>query len=228
MKKFNFLSSFLITCFLISSCQANTTNEVKWSEDGKITVPNGKKISLEIQSAYDGLTYLDKTYIAGFKIDKDGNNFPYIVVISHDLSTINYYKFDGIINDIFVHKNAIYANDNSGKVFSFDGKQWPETALVFPVDSFVAYSDNSAELVVCNRASLLKEGDHNNSGCYSLEKKWKYNFFWTTHQPKVCDGKLYLIDSTADNFKVLSLESGKALSSKAIKNIPSDLCKLKI
>ena len=224
MKNLYFLCNLIFFICIASNCRAN---DIQWSEDGEITTSNGKKISLEIQGAYDGLTYLDKTYIAGFKIDKDGNNFPYIVVISHDLSTINYYKFDGIINDIFVHKNAIYANDNSGKVFSFDGKQWPENSMIFPADSFVAYSDNAAELVVCNGASLFKEGDHDGSGCYSLEKKWKYSFFWTTHQPKMCEGKLYLIDSTVENFKILSIESGKFLSSKTVKNIPQDLCKIK-
>jgi hypothetical protein len=226
MKKFKLLIAFS-ALLVITACQTNAMTKVVWKEDGTLSASNGNKIQLDIQSAYDSFTYAGNIYVAGFKIDDEGNNYPYVVAASEDFSSIKYWPFDEIPNDIFVYKQELHLNTTSGHVFALQDGNWVLQQTSFPPRSQVIYSDNMNELIVCYSASLAKADSHK-SGCYSTSKKWESEFIWFTQVPKLCNGNLYAIEEKQKGkvFKKISIETGKVIASKAVAKIPDDLCLL--
>jgi hypothetical protein len=225
MKKYNLL--FICLLFIISACHADQSPNIRWMPNGTIITADGKKHSLEIQSAYDGMTFLDKTYIVGFKIDKDGINTPTLTEIHSNLSAIKYWSFENSINDVFVHKNRVHVSDARGNVFIFENEAWQKSELVFPVAAKVIFSDKRDHIIICHPASLQKEGD-TNSGCYSLNENWKYSFFWQHTTPKVCGGKLTVFEESRKGgvLRKVSMKTGELLFSKELKKHPKDICEI--
>jgi hypothetical protein len=216
---------FFFTISIFSVCFANPPISKKWYEDGRIVSSTGKKVQLDLQNVYDGLEYRNKTYIVGFKINSDGINTPQIAEVSEDLKEIQYWTFDSIINDVFVYKRSIYANNIAGKVFELTGDSWKEANLSFPENSQVVFSDGMEQLVVCHSASLPMTASHK-GGCYSISPNWRYDFTWFDLAPKVCGNKLYIYENKVSGgvFRVLSLESGQVLYSKLLSTPPGNIC----
>jgi len=212
---------------LFTAYKTNANTALHWKPDGLVTTIDSKKIRLEILGIYDALHYEDSTYLAGFKIDKDGINYPHIAKINSDLSAINYWPFEKIPNDIFVYQKNIHSVSTDGEVYKLENSDWHLTELTFPPDSHVVYSDNNTNLIVCYPAALAKAVVRQ-SGCKSLNKQWKLDFFWQTHTPKMCNGKLYAVAQEKDEniFKQIDITTGKEIFSSQLKQVPEDLCSL--
>ncbi len=225
MKQYKFIGALAL--FLLTACKTNADVSLAWREDGLVTSADGKKIQLEIQGIYDALNYGGNAYLAGFKIDKEGTNYPYIAKISSDLSAIKYWPFESIQNDIFVYQKKIHSVSMDGEVYKMENNDWHLTELTFPPDSQVVYSDNNTNLIVCYPAALAKTVVRQ-SGCKSLKNKWQQDFVWQTHTPKMCNGKLHAIAQEKDsNFiKKIDISTGKEISSNVLTQVPEDICNL--
>lgn len=224
MKTCNFLIATLIFC-IFSACLASQPLSTKWREDGRVVSSDGRVIQLNLQSVYGGLEYNNTTYVIGFTIDNGGINIPRLAAVSSNFGDVRYWTFDNIISDVFVYKGSLHVNDVDGKVFILSGDSWQETSLTFPENSQVVFSDGMKRLIVCHPASMLKTHDHR-GGCYSMAPDWRYDFIWFRLTPKVCDGRLHIYENKMRSgiFRVLSLESGKALYSMPLPAMPDDLC----
>ena len=191
MKKYNWIIATALA--LLIAGNANANGQLTWTEDGSVTGNTGKKLQLEIQGVYDSLEYNGASYLAGFKIDKDGNNSPCIAQVSNDLSSTQYWAFEPIPNDIFVHKETAHAITMDGEVYELKGGKWNLTNKQFPRESQIVYSNHKDNLIVCHPASMEKTGAHN-SGCFSTANNWKLGFIWFNIAPKVCNGQLYIVE----------------------------------
>lgn len=167
------------------------------------------------------------TYIAGFKIDKDGINHPQLAGADTSLSNIHYWAFKKIPNDIFVYQKAVHVVDSDGGIYRLEKGIWQLAPETFPPDSQVVYSDNNADLIVCYSASLLKNVVRA-SGCKSLDNNWQLDFVWKTQPPKFCKGELYAIEEKKGSYLLnkVNMKTGVITSSKSIVKIPDDLCDL--
>ena len=225
MKKYSWI--VLATLLLSTACQTNAIGSLKWSEDGVMTGLDGKKLKLDIQGIYDDLSYLGANYFAGFKIDKEGNNYPTIVQVPSDLSSVKYWPFEYIPNDIFIHQEKVHVITTDGQFYVLQDEKWNLIDKKFPRESQAVYSDYKNDLVVCYPAAMEKTGDHI-SGCTSTSNNWKLDFVWLTIVPKVCNGKLHIVEenSISKLFKQVDLATGKILKSETVKNLPHDICKL--
>ena len=213
---------------IIASCHATTPHSIKWHEHGRITSSNGEELQLQLQSIYAGLEYEGSTYLTGFKIDAEGINTPYISAIPKDLKQIQYWPFESILNDFFIHNNALHINDVNGNVFQLSNNSWDKIDLTLPHNAHVIYSDSKNRLIVCHAAPLQMAATHE-SGCYSINPDWSYNFTWFTTTPKICNGSLYIYENHREGgiFKILSLETGEVVYSKAVTEPPENLCDMK-
>lgn len=211
----------------ITACMANQASDIKWKPNGEVVAPDGKTQSLEIQSAYDGVTHLDRTYILGFKINKEGINFPTLVVVSSNLAVVKYWAFENILSGVFIYKNKIHVNDMRGDVFILENEKWQKSDFVLPSRGKVIFSDKNNQIIVCTPASLLKEGS-SDSGCYSINGNWKYSFFWQHTVPKVCGNSLFVFEEFKKGgvLKELSLANGEVLRAKKYEKAPQDICNL--
>jgi len=225
MKQYNWI--FAAALLLLTACQTNATDSLKWAEDGVVTGMDGKKLQLDILGVYDNLSYAGQNYFAGFKIDKEGNNYPHIVRVRDDLSSVKYWPFEHIPNDIFIYQEKVHAVTTDGQVYTLQDEKWNPIDKKFPRDSQVVYSDYKNDLVVCYPAAMEKTGD-DNSGCISTRNNWKLDFVWFTTVPKVCNGKLHVVEEKVNSklFKQIDLATGKILKSEPVKNLPEDICKL--
>jgi hypothetical protein len=225
MKQYNWIIAAAL--LLLSACQTSANGSLQWAEDGVVTGAGGKRLQLDIQGIYDGLSYAGNNYLVGFKIDKEGNNYPHIVQMRDDLSSVKYWPFDNIPNDIFVYHEKVHVTTTDGNVYSLQDEKWELIDKKFPRESQVVYSDSKKDLVVCYPAAMEKTGDHN-SGCISTNNKWQLDFVWFTIVPKTCDGKLHIVEENGNSklFKQIDLATGKTLKSKPVKNVPEDICKL--
>lgn len=225
MNKYGFFG--FITIILLTIGKANAEASITWREDGLITSTDGKQHQLYIQGIYDALNYEGSAYLAGFKIDEEGTNYPHVAKISGDLSSINYWSFEKIPNDIFVYQGKIQLVTKDGEIYKFEKNNWHLTSVRFPADSQIVYSDKKANLVVCHPESMEKTGDYN-GGCFSTNNDWRLNFIWFTIVPKVCNGQLYIVEEYSESKirKHIDLATGKILKSDSVKNLPEDICKL--
>lgn len=225
MKKNNLVVA--ATLLLLSACQTNAGGSIKWTEGGVVTGAGGNKTQLDVQGIYDNLNYAGVTYLAGFKMDDEGNNYSHIVQIGDDISLVKYWPFDQIPNDIYVYQEKIHMITTDGEVYFLNGETWKLTDKKFPRGSQVVHSDQKNDLILCYPAAMQKTGDHD-SGCISTNNKWKLDFFWLTIVPKACNGKLHLVEEShnAKRFKQIDLATGETLKSELVKDLPEDICKL--
>lgn len=225
MKKYNWVVA--ATLLLLTACQTNANGSLTLSEDGTVTGADGKKVQLDIQGVYDNLNYDGLNYFAGFKIDKEGTNYPYIARVSGDMSAVNYWSFEKIPNDMFVYQKIVHLVTTDGHVYSLEKGEWNLIKLTFPQDSQVVFSDNNSNLIICYPAALEK-AVLRKSGCKSLNDQWQQDFVWHTQVPKMCDGRLYAVAQEKDSniLKKIDITTGKAVSSSKLKQVPEDLCSL--
>lgn len=213
MKKYKLiLSSFIV--FLIS-CEIVGHNELNWYPNGEVKSSNGKTFQLDLQNIYKAFSAEGMTYLAGFKIDKDGNNDPYLVAIENDSLSVEYWPFRTITNDIFLYKDTLHVNSIEGNVMQYINGHWVNSNLSFPSQSVVSYSDSKNHLVVCYAADIQKTSKRK-SGCFSLSPDWNYEFFWFDVEPVFCGDYLNIYESVDDVFFVTSIDiySGNTVSSK--------------
>jgi len=225
MRKYKVFSA--VALLLLTACKTNADASPIWREDGLVTRADGKQQQLDILGIYDALNYDGSIYLAGFKIDKDGINYPHIAKINSDLSAINYWPFEKISNDIFVYQHNIHAVSIDGEAYKLENSDWHLTNLIFPPDSQVVYSNNNLNIIVCYPAALAK-AIVRQSGCKSLHNQWQQGFVWQTHTPKMCNGKLYAVAQEKDEniFKQIDITTGKEIFSSQLKQVPEDLCSL--
>lgn len=219
------LVRIFLSIFLLTACQTDANNSFHWKEDGSVTGISGKKAKLEIQGVYDSLDYSDTHYLAGFKIDKEGNNYPHIVRVSKDAASIKYWPFEKIPKDIFIYQENVQVITTDGSVYALQGDKWNLINKKFPRDSQVIYSGHKTNLIVCHPASMEKTGNYN-SGCFATNEKWRLNFVWFSLVPKVCDGQLYVVEenNTGKLFKKVELTTGKILTFEYLQKLPDDVC----
>lgn len=225
MRKFSYYG--FAALFFLTACQSNADSSIDWNEAGKVVSSLGKELQLEITGIYDHANFSTDSFLAGFKIDEEGNNIPQIARISNDLSKIKYWSFNVIPNDIFPYQKAIQFVTTDGQVYKMEQDSWNLTQLKFPPESLVVYSDEKEDLVICYPASMEKTVVRK-SGCRSLKNDWQLDFVWNTKAPKVCHGMLYILEQnhSTNNLKKVDVTSGKVVYSKLLEDIPSDLCVL--
>ena len=223
----NFILKNLSFVFFLGACQSNADSGIKWSASGALIGAQGKKLQLEISGIYETLQFEGDTYFAGFKIDSEGDNLPEVARVNSDLSQSKYWSFGFIPNDLFVYRNGLHLVTTNGEVYKLDQEAWVPAGLTFPAEAKAVYSDQKDDLLVCYPASLAKEEDQQ-SGCKSIKQNWTLDFIWRKVTPKVCTGKLYLVEEGKSRltFKQVDLASGKLLSSQPIKKLPEDICNL--
>lgn len=226
MKKYHWIISTALV--LLTACNTNANGQLTWKEDGSVIGSTGKKSNLDIQGIYDSLEYQGISYLAGFKIDKDGNNFPYIAQVPNDLSSTQYWAFERIPNDIFIYKETVHVIAMDGEVYELKEGKWDLINKQFPRESQIVYSDHKESLIVCHPASMEKTGDYS-SGCFSTTNNWRLDFIWFNIVPKVCNEQLYIVEESNNSklFKQVDLVTGKVAKSSVVKNVPDDICKLK-
>ena len=224
MKQYNWI--VVASLLLLTACQTSANGSFKWAENGVVTSAGGNNLQLDIQGIYDNLNYAGTNYFAGFKIDKEGDNHPHIVQVRDDLSSVKYWPFDRIPNDIFVYQEKVHVLTTDGQAYALQNEQWTLIDKKFPRESQVVYSDNKNDLVICYPAALEKTGDQV-SGCISTNNNWRLDFIWLTIVPKVCSAKLHIVEEKDNTrqFKQIDLAKGNVIKSEYVKNVPSNICK---
>jgi len=225
MKKFKYLGAAMLLALV--ACKTNAVSSVTWKADGKIANNAGQQKQLSITGVYDSLDYEGITFLAGFKIAKDGTNYPQLVSADESLTNIKYWDMEKIPSDIFVYQKAVHMADMDGSVYKLEKGQWQLAATTFPPESQVVYSDNNTDIILCYPASPLKNVMRE-SGCKSLENKWKLDFVWITQQPKLCGNQLFVLEELESSsvLKKVDIKTGKVVFSEEIRKHADDICSL--
>lgn len=225
MKKYNWL--LIIMLIQMAACNTNAGGSFTWKENGVVTSSSGKEIQLDIQGVYDSLDYAGFNYLAGFKKDKEGNNYPYIAQVSDDLLSITYWPFGQIPNDIFIYKTNVHMATMSGHVYMLKNVTWNLSKEHFPRESHVVYSDNQDNAILCYPTAMEKAAAHN-GGCRAINNSWQLDAVWFSVVPKICKGELYVVEERGEpkTLKRVDVMTGKVLGSKKVKVIDEDICTL--
>ncbi|AZZ91984.1 hypothetical protein EUZ85_15085 [Hahella sp. KA22] len=219
MKNFR-LAFFTSTLFL--SLTACAQQSFDWRYDGSV-VSNGVTISTELQNAYSAFETPNGIYLAGFKIDKDSVNYPYIVFVGSSLKEKRSWPLTAMVEQFFEYESDLYIVDSEGSAFQLDGNDWKLTDLTFKPDSIIV--STSQDIIACNPTPMAKVANGTGS-CYSVFKKWSVNANWRNTPPKVCNGVLIIQERKAGALRYLAIDtaSGKLLKSLSTKEVVSDLC----
>jgi len=227
MKKFKALLAPALIIATINTCQANEISYFRWKGNGTVTNSDKKKIRIDIQSAYRGIEYDNKLYVAGFAVDKEGINTPKVAEVSKNLSGIRYWTFENSIKDLFIYKNSMYTNDSNGGVFRLNSGNWEKSELSFPENTRIIFTDKAEKLIACHPAPMQKEAPNRDGGCFSLNPAWHSHFVWFVDTPKLCSNFLYVYENKTPKsglIKALSLETGQVVHEKLVAKPPKDLC----
>ncbi|BFM11051.1 hypothetical protein R50072_12040 [Simiduia litorea] len=202
-------SLILFTLIITSGCSSAQT---AWNTDGSFT-KNGHRIDTSLDNSYLGFESEHGLFVAGYKIDPNGENIPYIVLLESNKATPSEWGIDDSALQFFEHKGAVQLATYRGGHYVFTNAGWHKGELVFKKNSLIL-SDHSS-LLACNRPSLYKENE-DTSSCYSPVLGWSTPILWVDADPQLCHGKLVaLIKQEGELSRVeIDINNGNILSSR--------------
>ena len=195
---------------------------MEWQYDGTISCGN-YKIKTELQNVYSGLPVRDGIYLAGFKIDENGVNHPWIVFADKKLTDIKYWPQQSPVKHFFEYKKLVNFVNRSGEIHYFDGGIWHRSDLSLKPGSIIIFSDNY--LIACKPSPLTKVSRERGS-CYSPQKKWDVDVSWGNVTPSICNQILTVVEDRAFDITAhqFDMQTGELLKSKKLRTAVKDSC----
>jgi hypothetical protein len=219
MKDIKFLFFFILLCILPVSAFSGSLLE--WQYDGTISCGN-YKMKTELQNIYSGFPVSDGIYLAGFKIDENGINHPWIVFADRKLTNIKYWPQHSVVTQFFEHNQHVNFLNKTGEIYALDGI-WHRSDFSLKPGSIIIFSNNY--LIACNPAPLMKVSKKRGS-CYSPQKKWDVDVSWRNITPSICNKVLTVVEDhafevTANQF---DMQTGELLNRKKLRIAVKDAC----
>jgi len=210
---------------LFASCSASGTSPLTWKHDGSVFDINKNTVKLDMQNVYAGYEFNNELYVIGYKIDKEGINYPAAARISSNLKNAKSWLFESDLQDIFVVNNKIHISDAEGAVFLLDDLIWKLSKIKLKPDSKVIVSNK--DVIACYPSSPFKISNKIGA-CYSVNQDWSITVNWRKVTPRACLKYLYVYEKNNAKgvAKKIRLTDGEILASKFLNSIPKDLCKV--
>lgn len=220
----NFRSFLLIFILPLAVC-ASSREPMRWSSNGAV-VAEGATLKTELQNAYTALETKSGLYLGGFKIDTEGVNYPFVVFVSQDLKELKSWPMESSVSHFFQFRGKVHALTAEGQALKENSIGWARTELAFKPESIVVWSGE--DIIACNPSPLLMT-DKRKGGCYSLFKGWQLNANWQGIEPKICDGKLVVLETLRGGLHIrrVDLTSGTILATQKVGGAVTDLCAMK-
>lgn len=219
-----YIGRSLYISFSIAFLLACTSTGISWQHDGLI-ISGGVEYRTKFDNVYTTLLTDEGIHLAGYTIDKEGNNFPLSAFFDKQLKEINYWPHETPVNGFFKFKQQYFSLNENGKVRKFEGHYWKDASFNLEMDSVVIYSKHF--IIACIPAPLFKNSSKGGF-CYSPEKKWKINFNWRTVPPSICNNKLVVVEEK--NSKIiahqLEMNNGREISILVLDKVEGDICQL--
>ncbi len=220
MKNIKKLLIFLLVCLLpFPACLGEG---LQWRQDGSISLDQ-HVIQTQLQNVYEALAVNDGIFLAGYKIDKAGANYPCIAFVDKKLDEPHYWPQSIDPKQFFEFDHRVHLLNVEGKVFVFAKEAWQPAAFSLKPNSMVVHS--SEFLVACRPAPLMMT-DNELGCCYSPQKQWQVEVNWRSVKPAVCDGMLTVVDERGPKRLAhqIDMKSGKIVKSKQLTAPVEDAC----
>ena len=225
----------LYSCTLVEKTKPEPAPEPKlsWFYDGTVSLLGvaGHKTTLQtkLDNAYYAFESTAGLYIAGFVIDKNSINHPYLVFVNIDLTEQITWPQNAVIEQLFHYKQALYFIDEDGNTRINIERKWQPSQLTLKAHSRVI--DSQSDLIACV-PTPLSITDNTRGHCYSLKKNWRVNIAWRGIAPMICDQDLIAIEDFSSRMKIhkIDIKTGEILQSSAIKTLPAngELCDITV
>ena len=171
MKDFKNYLLPLFCLFLFSAC-ANT--QLQWSYD--VSVNRGANVlKTELQNFFAALAVDNGLFLAGYKIDERGINYPYIVYVDSNMNHVKYWEQPSGLKQFFQYQDRTYFLDENGVTSFYENDNWLKSDFIFKPDSIIIYSGEF--FIACKPAPLMKASTERGS-CYSPQKNWNVAVSW--------------------------------------------------
>ena len=220
MKKFKLLIFILLSLYSLSGCAAPA---LAWKPDGTVSL-GSNKINTHLDNTYASFNTNQGLFLAGFKIDKQGINTPYIAYVNTELK-LSTWVTNEPVNQFFQYQDKIHAVDMAGFVSIYSIDHWEQQTYALKPLSIVVYSKEM--LIACVPAPLQKT-DPNRGQCYSITNNWVADINWRTIKPVVCGEYLTAIEdaSPARRALQLNLSTGNIIHTKTVTVSVADVCRI--
>ena len=212
----------ILLAFAVGACARES---LSWNTDGTV-VAGSASLNTGLQNAYTAFETKAGLYLGGFRIDQDGANHPQVVFVSADLDTQKSWLMESSVNQFFEFRNSIYVLTASGLALKAHGADWDPADFAFKPDSIVVWS--TEDIVACNPAHLLMAAQ-GRGGCYSLFKGWQLDANWRGVEPKVCNGRLVVLERIQGALRArqIDLATGTVLATQSVGESLTDLCSVR-
>jgi len=221
MKSIN--KTFVILLLLFHASNVFAKNILEWKYDGSIS--NGSiEVKTKLDNTYYAYTVLDGIYLAGFVIDKNGENHPYIVYVNNELSNMIHWAQNNSVEQVFSLNDEVFLLDEEGNIKVNKNSEWVKSALHLLPKSVIVHNDGY--LIACIPAPIAKS-NVDNGGCYSPEKGWFVKLSWREIKPQVCGSYLIAIEDFSMDIQgyKINVDTGKVESKIKLNTLPiSNLC----
>ncbi|WDE11388.1 hypothetical protein [Thalassomonas haliotis] len=210
----------------LNACAIVEESKLQWRYDGRVFSPSTETKTV-LNNAYYAFDSPQGLYLAGFKIDSNNINHPYLVFINKQLSEQIQWPQQQPVEQLFFYKKQLYLLDETGKTQVKAGKDWQEHPLTFTANSKVITSKKA--LIACV-PTPLPSADYTRGHCYSLTKNWRVDIAWRSHTPVLCNNTLMAISDYPDQRTLhqININNGKVVKSSRMPQIlpAQNLCNL--
>jgi hypothetical protein len=203
---------FLCAFYTISGCVAAASIFV---------LPNGERISTELDSIDTVFSSDNGWLLGGYKVEKNGNNLAFVSFIPSNDTPAAYWPLDeGYASQFFKHNNELYVMSSAGKAMKINASGLSDTDFKVKPKSILIIDE--PDLIACNPRGWAKLSATNIGSCYRLDGTWDIKLSWTDigFPPKICNGDLSVLVTTNKNRQldifVIDTETGALLSTRKI------------
>lgn len=220
MKNIKFI--IVVLCFLLP-LPACSNQAPKWQHDGTVSFGD-VNIKTGLQNVYSALIVPGGVFLAGYKIDKQGVNYPYTVYVDEVSKGVKLWQQNKDVKDFFLYQEKAHFVDVEGGVQVYSDKAWHKAGFNLKPGSVVVLSEDF--IVACKPAPMMKVAMIESGFCYSPQKKWEVKLSWRQVRPSICNGILTVVEDSKPKIVAhqIDIQSGNTLKSKILVKKVKDAC----
>lgn len=218
--------ALIVLWFWLSACTVVEKSKLQWRYNGSV-FSSSAEVKTSLDNAYYAFDSPQGLYLAGFKIDNNNINHPYLVFISKQLKEQTQWRQTQAVEQLFFYKEQLYLLDESGNTQIKIAKGWQEHPLTFTANSKLITSKKT--LIACV-PTPLPSADYTRGHCYSISKNWRVDIAWRSHHPVLCNNILLAVSDYPNRgiLHHININNGKIIKSVNLQPITpgQNLCDL--
>lgn len=200
-------SSIKLSALFLSALTACVSARESWHADGRILLADGREVRTRLTGVHAGAATDFGVFVAGYSIDAEGINHPYIALVDARSGDVRYWLQNYPVRQFFYFRDQWLAAAADGQVLRFVPAQagtipqWSTAAVRLGPDARVL-QNGTGDTIACHPAAAEKSQRHS-GGCQSLNRGWQLHADWLEPAPVLCPRHLLLLTGLGETRQLI-------------------------